>query len=112
MKNVRVIKAHESEFPNPIKVKAGAKVSVEDRETIWAGWLWCRTDGGVEGWVPSGYVDRNGNSGTMRRDYDATELTVEIGDILEAVDEASSWLFCRTKTGLPGWVPVENVEVI
>jgi hypothetical protein len=57
-------------------------------------------------------VDRDGDSGSIRCDYDATELTVAVGDVLEAVDEASSWLFCRTKTGRRGWVPLENVEVI
>ncbi|UCG61135.1 MAG: SH3 domain-containing protein [Candidatus Zixiibacteriota bacterium] len=110
MKQVRVIKPHTSEFPDPIKVKAGAQISVEDRKTNWPGWLWCRTDSRLEGWVPSDFIDRVGNTGTLRRDYDATELTVAVGDTLEALEEASNWVLCRTDTGLLGWVPCENVE--
>jgi len=46
------------------------------------------------------------------RDYDATELTVEVGEELTALAEHSGWFRCRTDTGSLGWVPAENVELL
>jgi hypothetical protein len=62
--------------------------------------------------VPSPYVERDGSSGIMRRDYDATELTVRGGDLLEVIEEVSSWYLCRTADDQVGWVPCENVESV
>jgi SH3-like domain-containing protein len=111
MKLVRVIKEHMSGFANPINVSAGTPVSVEDRTTKWPGWLWCATSDGAEGWVPSSYVKRDGDSGIVWRDYNANELTVVVGDVLEMLEEESSWLLCRAKNGKLGWVPLDHVEV-
>ena len=101
MKRARVIKAYRSAYPSPIREKAGAEVSVEDRETDWPDWLWCRTKDGVEGWIPESYVERNGNAGRLVRDYEE----------LEVLDAASSWLVCRRDNGEVGWLPAENVRL-
>jgi hypothetical protein len=46
----------------------------------------------------------------MTRDYDATELNVEPGEVLEGVLTTSGWLLAGSPAGQPGWVPLECVE--
>ena len=77
----------------------------------WRGWLWCVPADGPSGWVPSAFVRRDGASGVALRDYDASELTVKPGDVLEALEEESGWLRCLAADGAVGWVPLECVEL-
>lgn len=109
---VRVVTDYVSAFPNPITVKAGERLTIEDRETEWSGWLWCTATSGASGWVPADYVRRSAHTGTARRDYDATELTVKKGERLTVIEEVASWYWCRSERGSLGWVPKQNVEII
>jgi len=103
---------HTTTFPNPLKLHSGAKVIVEDRPTTYPGWLWCRAEDGVEGWVPAEILERDGDRGTLRRDYDATELTVAAGETLELIEKVAGWAFCRTSSGQVGWVPLEKTREV
>ncbi len=105
----RVITDYQSAYPDPIVLSVGDEVTIDDRESEWSGWIWCTSRQGRSGWVPEKYVRRNGSSGTVLRDYDATELSVTKGDALTIIDEESGWLLCRTADGRLGWVPKQNV---
>jgi hypothetical protein len=48
----------------------------------------------------------------MRRDYDATELSVEVGEKLTMGEEESGWAWCTNREGRRGWVPLEHLEVL
>ena len=89
---------------------AGDRLIVEDRETEWAGWLWCENAAGVAGWAPAAYVQRDGEQGVARRDYDATELTVAAGEKLTVHYEESEWVWCTRANGEKGWAPVANLS--
>jgi hypothetical protein len=91
-------------------VSRGERLRCERRETQWEGWLWCAAPDGRAGWVPEPWVELAGEAGVMTRDYDAAELTVAPGDVLEGVLTASSWLLAVTTSGQQGWVPLECVE--
>ena len=108
----RVIEPHRPEASEPLVVSRGEHLRCERRKTQWEGWLWCTTPDGRAGWVPEPWVEVEGEAGVMARDYDATELTVEPGDILEGVLTASSWLLAVAPTGQRGWVPLECVEPV
>ena len=107
---VRVITAYQSPFPDPLIIKAGEKLDLSDRESDWPGWLWCTTLAGKSGWVPAAYIEPMGQIGLACRDYDATELSAEIGEELTVSDEESGWLWCTDQKGNNGWIPAGNVE--
>ena len=110
MTKCKVTKPHKSKFPNPLKFNKGDTVSVNTDRDDEPGWLWCIDVNGIEGWVPEVYVERNGASGSLNRDYDATEMNITVGEELQILDEESSWLLCRKPNGETGWVPGDNVS--
>lgn len=102
---IRVTTPYRSEFPNPLKLAEGDRVTVDLSKDQHAGWKFCRT-GNNAGWIPAAYLDVEGERGRIVRDYDATELSVEIGETLEVIEEESGWFRCRTGAGNTGWCPV------
>ncbi|MDD3719209.1 MAG: SH3 domain-containing protein [Actinomycetota bacterium] len=106
----RVIASHKASYPEALVFAAGDVLEVEERETVWEGWIWCVKAGRVGAWVPEEYIERRGSRGTALRDYDSIELSVDPGDVLEACDEVAGWLWCADRDGRRGWVPRECVE--
>jgi hypothetical protein len=106
----RVTRDHQASFPDAPVFFAGEALSVEGRETVWKGWIWCINGEGLGAWVPEFFVARSGDTCTVFRDYDSTELSVRCGDILEAGEEAAGWVWCRDREGRQGWVPARCVE--
>jgi hypothetical protein len=106
----RVIADHRASFPYKLVFSAGDTLAVEERETVWDGWSWCVDREGRGAWVPDGYVERHGDSCILLREYDSNELTVGMGDILEAGEKAGGWLLCTDREGRRGWVPASCVE--
>jgi uncharacterized protein YgiM (DUF1202 family) len=106
-----VINAYKKAFPNPLILKAGDEICIEYRKTDWPGWVWGTTDDGKSGWIPESYIERMAQKTVLKRDYNATELTVEIGDTVDILDEESGWFWCRTESGDNGWIPKDNVRM-
>ncbi len=104
--------AYESVFPEPLIAAAGETLILEDRKAEWPGWLWGVHSCGRAGWVPEVFVEREDHHGTLHRDYDATELTVTVGQAVTPLLEYCGWLRCRTESGALGWVPAECVEIV
>jgi len=109
-KNCVVIEEYISPFPNPIKTSKGERLEILPRQSEWPGWIWCVKKDGQSGWIPDNYVEKRPDGGVMLRDYDATELTVKIGDKLKIFFEESDWAYCETKAGKIGWVPLKYVR--
>jgi hypothetical protein len=105
-----VTSPYRSAYPDPLRLRGGDQVVVEDRQSEWPGWLWCETSDGKAGWIPEAYVERKGNIGRLLTDYDATELTVAEGEDLVILKEAGGWLWCQRQNGDRGWIPKANVE--
>ena len=112
MRIVSVIKKHTSEFSIPLTIMKDDTIEGERRETEWGGWLWCKNDVDIFGWVPEPYLKKlpEDRKYIALRDYNAIELSVDIGQELMVLDEASSWAWVRTSQGDEGWVPLENLE--
>ena len=106
----RVIKAHQSPDPDPLIVRKGERLSFERRETEWAGWIWCTSDSGKGTWVPENWVEIEEDSCVMKRDYNATELSVIVGEVLTVEFEESSWAWATNEGGESGWVPLQNLD--
>lgn len=108
---LRVIDTHVTNDPNPVRFRAGDVLGVGHRDQQWRDYVWCTDQAGRAGWVPDAYLEMTGErEAVARRAYDATELTVARGEILDVLDEIGGWYLCRTATGLSGWVPSTVVE--
>ncbi len=78
----RVVNRHTSDITQPLVLSKGESISWERRPTQWTGWLWVEKENGCVGWVPEAWMKIDGTSAIMTRDYDATELTVNEGELL------------------------------
>jgi hypothetical protein len=105
----RVIADYDSPYAEPFCLKKGEMVQIGRRDDEWAGWVWCRSSAGESRWVPEAYLGRDGQ---VLRDYEATELTVKVGDRVTAVFAESGWLWCSSQSGQQGWVPQKVVEPV
>jgi len=106
----RVISAYQPSCLDPLVVAAGEALTITERETEWSGWLWCIDSRGKSSWVPEAYVTRRGEGAIANQDYDATELSVAVGEELTVHKAESGWLWCTNARGESGWVPADNVN--
>ena len=112
MKIVKVIKNHKAEFYVPLIAKKGEIVEGKERATEWKGWLWCQNRSGVQAWVPKVYLVSTSESGHFQflQDYNARELTVDVGQEVIVLNEESGWAWVRTPLGDEGWIPLEKLR--
>jgi hypothetical protein len=61
--------------------------------------------------VPEAYLEREGDVGRLRCDYDAVELTVQSSDILIVHKAESGFLWVTDQAGRTGWVPSTHVKL-
>jgi uncharacterized protein YgiM (DUF1202 family) len=120
-----VIAPHTPKFTEFIKVKAGEIIAVGKEDDEYPGWLWCTDSRGISNWVPKEFLkmeEMSKPSSSFQRklesrilsaaflvDYDATELTVQVGETVTVYSEQSGWLWCLTPSGNWGWIPKECV---
>jgi len=60
--------------------------------------------------VPEKWVEIDGDSCVMKRDYNATELSVEVGEVVTVEFEQSGWVWAAKEGGESGWVPLDNLD--
>lgn len=111
-KSCKVIVDYKSPFPDPLKLQKGNVVQVEEKESEWLGWIWCISKEGKQGWVPYNYLKIKGDIAKLAQNYDATELTVTIGEELIIENQESGWVWVSNKEGKKGWVPIRNVKIL
>ena len=110
---ISVHKPYERPYENPLSIRAGERVIPDfERTTDIEGWVWCTAPDGRSGWAPRGWFDEADGVWAVCRDYDAIELTVVPGEVLEVVLEESGYYWARKDTGDTGWVPADHVSVI
>ena len=92
LKNIKlkciVIKKHSSS-PNPLILRKGEDVRVgheflEDPD--WPDWIECTNSAGNKGWIPKQFLDISGENAVTLRDYDATELNVNVGEHITVLE--------------------------
>ncbi len=111
-KYCKVIEDYKSTCSDPLIITQGEILIVEKRESEWPDWIWCRNKGGKEGWVPENYLEIYENSGKALQNYNATELSVKIGEGLMIEKEESGWIWSTNQQGKSGWVPLRNIHII
>lgn len=108
---VRVIADYQAPYADPIWVNAGDDVVVDpDKHTDIPGWVWCTNKDGKSGWIPKAYLGYSGKVGKMLCDYNAIELTIQVGDILTVHKAESDFYWATDQKGAQGWVPIVHVQ--
>lgn len=110
-KYCKVIVEYTSPYTDPLKIQKGDRLQIGKKESEWPGWVWCMNTDGKERWIPKNYIDIQDNSGIMIKDYEATELSVAIGEELTIEKEESGWVWASNKEGKKGWIPLENIKI-
>ncbi|WIY58825.1 SH3 domain-containing protein (plasmid) [Bacillus arachidis] len=111
----KVIQKHESNYPNPISLKKGEIIKIENKyegPENWDNWVYCYTKE-TEGWVPEQIINNEGKSAFVLEDYIAKELNVEEREIISEIKELNGWLWCQRKTNdEKGWLPKSKLKVL
>lgn len=110
-RQVRVVTSCTREQVQEIRVRAGDSLSVGHRNQQHPAFIWSAAEDGHHGWVPEEYIEIvQGRDARALRDYDSTHLTVAAGETLDVLEQVGDYLFCRSATGITGWVPESCVE--
>lgn len=108
----KVIKPYEVVYTNAICVRKGTSLLILREETnpAYAGWLWCRSEDGQEGWISKDFMEIEGNQAEMDRDYDAREVAVSALEVVQVLKEEHGWSWVKKDDNSEGWIPSENLE--
>lgn len=111
MNQAKISKDYSPASSAPVILEAGDKVTITDKATSYAGWVWCVGPDGKEGWVPETYLDRSGGEGVANQAYSGDELAVSAGDEVRALYDEAGWYWCLNGEGESGWVPGDHLEI-
>jgi hypothetical protein len=107
-----VIEPYERPYGNPIAVSMGEQVLPDfDKSTDIKGWVWCTAKDGRSGWTPEQWLIPSNGKWHLTREFNAIELTIVLGEVLDIVREESGFFLARREDGESGWVPCANVSV-
>lgn len=109
----RVIKRYQPEKCAVWIARAGEVVKYERKPTIYPEWLWCTNKSGKSAWAPEQWVVII-SAGECRfiRDYNACELPVKPGQIVDGEIEVSGWVLISDENKKSGWVPLDYVRKV
>lgn len=106
-----VIESYERPYENPIAVSAGEQVTPDfDKSTDIEGWVWCIAKDSRSGWTPKKWLTQSKDKWRVDRDFNAIELTVATGDLLEVTLKESEFYWARKENGEVGWIPCKHVS--
>lgn len=111
----RVIQNYQSPYPDPIRFRKGEKVTVGKKykgDPDWRNWIWCRGKNDNSAWVPIQYLTIEGRTGIFKQDYNARELTVHKGEIVEVQEVVNGFGMAEKNDRNKGWVPMRNLEIL
>ena len=108
-----VIKGYQTPYPDSILFKEGERVIIGETfqdDPDWVDWIWCAGESENRAWVPKQYIQLTSGEWRLSRDYDAKELSINIGEIL-AVDQIINGFGMAVKSdSTKGWVPLKNLQ--
>ncbi|HDS1579382.1 SH3 domain-containing protein [uncultured Stenotrophomonas sp.] len=109
----RLLGAYRSQYPNPLRFRAGQIVEVGVRDEEWPAFAWVRTNDGRAGWAPVAWLQLldDGRAEALC-DYDARELDVESGEMVKLHHEHGGWWWSERANGATGWLPARELELL
>ena len=105
-----VTAAHRANYRDPLRLKAGDKVTVGKRDPEWPGWIWTTAASGKSGWAPEELLAVSGTVAVARSDYEATELDTEVGEVVRVIFEMLGWAWVKNAARREGWVPLKTLR--
>jgi len=108
----RVIEDYNSDYTEPLVISKGEILTIGKKESEWPGWIWCTNKIGKSRWVPENYLEIHGKTCKAKQDYEATELSVKIGEKLVANNKEADWIWATNEKGKSGWVPLRYVKIL
>ncbi|MEJ2277267.1 MAG: SH3 domain-containing protein [Candidatus Lokiarchaeota archaeon] len=112
IKKCKVIEEYKTPYTEPLIFNEGETVEIGKKESEWEGWIWCTNKSCESRWIPKNYLEISGKKGKLNRNYEATELSVKKGEVLQIEDEEAQWFWVKNENGSRGWVPIKNVKII
>jgi hypothetical protein len=110
-RRVRVTESRPRDHVETIHISPGDVVGVGHRNQQFPEFLWCASENGHQGWVAESYLEMTSEKEAVAlREYDAAQLTVVEGELLNALDEQGAFILCRNAAGAQGWVPARVLE--
>jgi hypothetical protein len=107
----RVTESRARDHVENISIREGDAIVVGHRNQQFPEFVWCAVEDGHHGWVPEVFLHMDGpREATALRDYDAAQLTVVKGELVEALEQVGVWVRCRNAAGAQGWVPEHCLE--
>ena len=110
-RKVRVTESRPRDHVVTIHISPGDVVGVGHRNQQYPEFLWCASEDGHQGWVAESYLEMTSEKEAVAlKEYDAAQLTVVEGEVLDALDEQGAFVLCRNAAGAQGWVPARLLE--
>ena len=108
---VRVTTSRPCDHVVTIHMRPGDVVGVGHRNQQYPEFLWCASEDGHQGWVAESYLEiTSEKEAVAQREYDAAQLTVIEGELLDVLDQQGAFVLCRNAVGAQGWVPASILE--
>ncbi len=108
----RVTEQHRAPDRPAIRVQAGERVTLGDRDSEWPDFVWTALASGLGGWVPSALFDAERGQASALQDYDTRELDADPGDELVLHRELAGWWWAENARGEAGWIPTRKLELL
>jgi putative acetyltransferase len=107
----RATAPYQPKYATPIRFAAGDRLKLGKADPQWQEFTWARAADGREGWVHrSKYRIERDELAVALADYDARELAVSGGEVLEGGERLGGWTWCRKRSGASGWLPDDVLE--
>ena len=111
LNKVRVTESRPRDHVVTIHIGPGDVVGVGHRNQQYPEFIWCASEDGHQGWVAESYLKMTSETEAVAtKEYDAAQLTVVEGELLDALDEQGAFVLCRNAAGAQGWVPARLLE--
>lgn len=98
---------HTASFAHAPSATAGTSVAFVAADPNYPGWFKGVAADGTEGFFPAAWfqIDPSTRNALAQRDYDARELTVQLGVALHPIEVESGWVRVHAAGGGIGWIP-------
>jgi SH3-like domain-containing protein len=105
LREVVVREAYAAQYADPIVLRQGDIVQVQQADAEFVEWLWCRGPDGKEGWVHRSFLSESSGHATAISDYSAREVTVSAGERGRIIQALNGWALVELEGNRVGWVP-------